>query len=170
MRKLIAIALFALTIPLLCAAEESVGRLTAREGVKLDGIAMPTAGIPSWPLHEGSVIQTGAYPAFVMLGGGNRIEVPAHSTAIVDSGMSASPVLRYVEQAGGDSPAVMAAAAPAQVRTASTSAAPAVAQLVEISIVDDDDKGDLGDPPAGGPPCADFPPILVTLGLVRCTP
>lgn len=169
MRKLIAIVLFALSIPLLCGAEESVGRLTAREGVKLDGIAMPTAGIPSWPLHEGSVIETGAYPAFVMLGG-DRIEVAAHSTAIVESGSSASPVLRFVDQTGADSPVVMAAAAPAQVRTSTTSAPPPVSQLVEISIVDDDGKGDLGDPPAGGPPCSDFPPILVNMGLVRCTP
>jgi|GEM_PF-3808373 len=218
MRKLMAIALLALSMPLLCAAEESVGRLSARGGVKLDGIAVPTAGIPSWPLHQGSVIETDAYPASVMLGGGKRMEVPAHSTAIVEAGPSGAPMLRYrpgrvlrrplrlanrlqlaqnsavpstapstvpnvapstvpsvapstvPSVAPSTVPSVAPSVVPSVAPSVVPSVAPAVPPMVEISVVGNDPKDELGDPPAGGPPCSSFPPILVNLGLVRCTP
>ena len=171
MRILLLAVTAALALPFICLAEPSVGKLTATKGAKLDGVHLPTAGIPSWPVHNGSVIQTGPSPAVVMLNGGTRFEVPANSTAFVERVGSSAPAVRIADSfSNSGAPPVQTAlaAAPAQTRLA-TAAAPPVAQLIEISIVDTDDKGDLGAPPAA-PPCSGFHPVLVSLNLVRCTP
>ena len=169
MRTLVLSIAVMITAPALISAEETVGRLTAQEGVRLDGVILPSAAIPYWPLHAGSVVETGAHPAIIMLGGGKRYEVEPHSRVRVDGSMPSGASIALIETserlAAGSTPS---SAVMAQVRTA-PSAAPAVSQLIEISVVDNDNKGDLGAPPAG-PPCAGFPPILVSLGLVRCTP
>lgn len=168
MRILMLTVLGAVLSPFVCLAADSVGRLTASDGVRLDGVYMPSAGVPSWPVHEGSVIQTGAYRAIVLLGGGGRLDVAPNSTAIVETS-AMGPTLRVLESASSSAATTQLASSssPAQVRTQSS--VPTVAATPEISVVDDDNKGELGDPPAG-PPCSGFPPILVTLGLVNCTP
>ena len=173
MRTLVTAVAVSLVVPLFCLAGESVGRLTATKGARLDGIYLPTAGIPSWPVHPGSVIKTGDYPAIIMLNGGGRFEVAPNSTALVERPSVTGSIVRMLETSAvpnGSEPTMMAAAsaAPAQVRT-SAATAPPVAELIPISIVDKNPKAPLGPPPAG-PPCSGFPPILVTLGLVRCTP
>lgn len=170
MRTLLAILALSSLLPLVGFAEDTVGRLTARDGVRLDGVYLASAGIPSWPVHEGSLIQTGSFPAIVMMGNGQRFNVAANSTAIVESSSAGIPAVKLVGPSGETSAQTPLAAASAAGQVRTSASTPQVAVVPEITLVDDDGKGDLGDPAAGGPPCSDFPPILVTLGLVRCTP
>ncbi|MBI1353833.1 MAG: hypothetical protein GC160_05765 [Acidobacteria bacterium] len=148
--------------------------MAATKGAKLDGISIPTAGVPAWPVRPGSVITTGDYAAVLLMDDGSRYDVAPNSTAVVEKSGATAAIVRVLDPAAvtgaSSEPSLMAAAsaAPAQVRT-TAAATPQAEQLTPISVVDKNPVPVVGPPPAG-PPCSGFPPVLVSLGLVRCTP
>ena len=56
-----------------------LGAVAARGPVTLNGVELPTAGIPSWPIASGDVLATGTAPAWILLSDRSRIAVAGNS-------------------------------------------------------------------------------------------
>ena len=71
-------ALF-VALPLLLAAKPRLGTVAARGPVTLNGVTLPTAGIPAWPIASGDVVATRGVPAWILLNDRSRIAVDSNS-------------------------------------------------------------------------------------------
>jgi hypothetical protein len=71
----------ALVLPLAMSvsAFDSVATVTSDDPFTLDGRSMTVSGVNSWPLVLGDEIDTQSSPVFLVLTGGTKIQVAAHS-------------------------------------------------------------------------------------------
>lgn len=163
--------------------QRPVGKLTAHEGVRLDGVLLPAEGIPSWPVTVGSTVQTGSFPAVLFIGGERHVIAP-NSGAVVETGSSGSPVVRLLSPPNASASAaststdtVLAtttdsgpAAGGPRVRSLAGQTLPGVQGVAEVSptVIPDPDPDDL----SGDPTPSDCPAFVALLppALRFCNP
>jgi ferric-dicitrate binding protein FerR (iron transport regulator) len=79
---LIRYALFLLTVSAFAASPVASVRSSA--DFELRGVAVNTAGVPSWPVMAGDVVTARKSPAIIQLEDGSRVTLAAHSRARVE--------------------------------------------------------------------------------------
>jgi len=153
------LVLFLLSAVGLAAENGSVGKLTAREGVRLDGVTLPAEGIPSWPVSIGSTVETGQYPAVILINGQRHVVAPS-STAVVEADDAGEPTVRLLGEplgsaVSGSDVSVLAAAdsqgsqsaGGRRLRALAGQNLPGVQGVDEVSPIDDSDPDDLSEDP-----------------------
>lgn len=84
--RLLVLALASVT---LAAAAVNVGTLTTSGPIKISGVDLRVASIPSWPVSAGDEIVTGPYNAIIVLRDNSRIHVGANARVRLEGNGSA---------------------------------------------------------------------------------
>ena len=67
-------------------AQTPIATVSSGESFEVDGVKVPVAGLPSWPLMAGDVISTGEGPAVISLGDQGRLVLSKNSKLQLQSG------------------------------------------------------------------------------------
>src|SRR5947207_680372 len=67
-------------------AQTPIATVSSGESFEVDGVKVPVAGLPSWPLMAGDVISTGEAPAVISLGDQGRVVLNKNSKMQLQSG------------------------------------------------------------------------------------
>jgi len=83
-KRILKLALAFCLIVAVATAATPAGRVSSGGPVRLSGIELPVAGVPSWPIIVGDKVETTLYPAVILLRGGERIAVDENSNVAVE--------------------------------------------------------------------------------------
>src|SRR5947209_4615946 len=67
-------------------AQTPIATVSSGESFEVDGVKVPVAGLPSWPLMAGDVISTGEGPAVISLGDQGSLVLSKNSKLQLQSG------------------------------------------------------------------------------------